>query len=240
MIVIGDIHGCLLTLKALIAKFPKDQEFVFVGDLIDRGPRSAEVVKFIRENGYKTVRGNHEQMMVDALDRPYMDWRVFEMNGGDKTIDNYNQLYNTPLKLRATEVMEIRDDAEWMRNLPLYLEFPDVKNDKGQMLVVSHSSLHAVWEKRNSKESNDEYIFQQHALWNRLPNIIAIDGVFNVFGHTPQEIEPRVRSCYANVDTGCCFAQYKEHGVLSAIQFPEMIIYQQENIDMPREDVDQN
>ena len=62
MIIIGDVHGCYKTLIALIEKLPKDRNITFVGDLIDRGPGSKDVVEFVRKNNYRCVRGNHEDM----------------------------------------------------------------------------------------------------------------------------------------------------------------------------------
>ena len=68
---IGDIHGHYDGLRALwtlIDPAPEDQVYC-VGDLIDRGPRSAEVVEFVRHHATGCVRGNHEQLLIDALSR---------------------------------------------------------------------------------------------------------------------------------------------------------------------------
>mgnify|MGYP003512738781 CR=1 FL=1 len=50
--IISDVHGCYKSLKALINQFPnkENSKIVFVGDLIDRGASSCEVVKFIMDN----------------------------------------------------------------------------------------------------------------------------------------------------------------------------------------------
>ena len=47
--IISDVHGCYKTLLALIEQFPNKQnsKIVFVGDLVDRGNDSYNVVKFI-------------------------------------------------------------------------------------------------------------------------------------------------------------------------------------------------
>jgi len=58
--IIGDIHGEYQTLLALVAKLPKDAKLIFVGDLIDRGLQSRELVEYIRKNNHQVVRGNHE------------------------------------------------------------------------------------------------------------------------------------------------------------------------------------
>jgi serine/threonine protein phosphatase 1 len=240
MIAIGDLHGCKKTLEALLDKLPKDQEIVFVGDYVDRGPDSAGVIDIIKSGGYKCVLGNHEDMMLRVLkheDANAWDaWQDFDLwikNGGDKTLLSYgiSEDYKM-LKLADTNV-KLQEHLEWMSQLPIYLEFPDVKNTNGQHLLVTHSSAHPAWKKKDSQEPNNQFIFRQGLLWGRSLNIQAIEGIYNVFGHTVHINNPRIKDCYANIDTGCCYVKYKKHGVLTALQFPEMIVYQQENLDMP-------
>ena len=50
--VIGDVHGEYKTLLALIAKLPKNAQLIFVGDLIDRGEYSADIIHFVRKNNH--------------------------------------------------------------------------------------------------------------------------------------------------------------------------------------------
>ena len=124
------------------------------------------------------------------------------------------------------------DDLKWMDALPVFMEVPDVVHaEDGKHLLVTHSSAHGAWHHKDNKAR--EGLFVQSLIWNRLPNIQDIPGVFNVFGHTPHNDNPRIKTCYANLDTGACFAFHKHEGfgVLTALQFPEMLIVQQENID---------
>ena len=68
-IVIGDVHGHydgLMLLMETIAP-SKGDEVYFLGDLIDRGPKSAQVVEFVRSNQYPCVMGNHEQMLLESF-----------------------------------------------------------------------------------------------------------------------------------------------------------------------------
>lgn len=229
IVVIGDVHGCHKTLLALIDKFPKDVPICFVGDLIDRGPGSADIIKLVRDNNYKCVMGNHEQMLIAAFYDPMVHAEGFLMNGGDKTFANYNIDPKEHLK----ENKALKSDVEWAEDLPYYLEFPEIKNEDGRHLLVTHSSAHAVWKNRETKDTHKQWIFTQSLIWNRLPNIRAIPGIYNIFGHTPQPTEPRIRKCYANIDTGACYPQ-KRYGVLTGLQFPEMTLYTQENIDMEK------
>jgi hypothetical protein len=65
-IVIGDVHGCLAELEALLARVrPGDSDRIwFIGDLVDRGPESAGVVRLARRLGAGLVRGNHDDKHV--------------------------------------------------------------------------------------------------------------------------------------------------------------------------------
>jgi serine/threonine protein phosphatase 1 len=66
-IVVGDIHGCRDQLNEIIEKcrpFP-DHRFVFLGDYIDRGPCSNEVIDIVRAMDAVCLKGNHEQSYTD-------------------------------------------------------------------------------------------------------------------------------------------------------------------------------
>jgi serine/threonine protein phosphatase 1 len=219
IITMGDVHGCYKTLLALVEKLPKDIPLVFCGDLIDRGPDSNKVIEFVRQNNHYCVKGNHEDMMIRYFEdsRSGMD---FIRNGGGKTITSYSGAdLNNPV---------LKADLEWLKGLPTYLKFPNIKNKDGDHLLISHSSAYPVWGKESNFGKNR---FDSILMWNRDPRINKIEGIFNIFGHTPQENGPRIKSCYANIDTGAVFSDYKEFGQLTALQFPEMIVYQQENVD---------
>ena len=67
--IVGDIHGYLRQLEGLLAHvgFDGSQDRLFsVGDLIDRGPDSAAALQLVDAPWCFAVRGNHEQMMLDA------------------------------------------------------------------------------------------------------------------------------------------------------------------------------
>ena len=77
---IGDVHGCFAELEALLAEIERDHRrraakpchIVFLGDLVDRGPQSREVVALLRGSppGFAQmhfIKGNHEEMMVRSL-----------------------------------------------------------------------------------------------------------------------------------------------------------------------------
>lgn len=97
---IGDIHGRLDLFNALTKAIEKDDRksgkakttVILLGDLIDRGPDSAGVVKAARElQDRRTVRyliGNHEEMFLDAF-KSVTIMRHFLKHGGRETILSY-------------------------------------------------------------------------------------------------------------------------------------------------------
>ena len=221
--VIGDIHGCYDTFMALLKKLPEGDKICLVGDLIDRGPKSRQVVQYVIDNKIDCVKGNHEVMMVEQPD-------YWPLNGGMETLESYSSdldgLYHMQLDKKL-----FAEHKEWMETLPTYLEYPDIKNENGRHLVVSHSILHDVWKNRNgTKQQQDQ--FYQTALWSRSFHKLKDNPeIFNIIGHTPQKYTVSATKIYANVDTGCCFTQFEEYGILSALKFPEMEVVTQENIE---------
>ena len=68
--VVGDIHGCFDELTRLLnhVKFDPDNDRVFcTGDLIDRGPKSAESLSLLNKKWFYSCFGNHEDLMISKL-----------------------------------------------------------------------------------------------------------------------------------------------------------------------------
>lgn len=119
-IFIGDVHGHYQGLKHLWEMLSPagTDEVYFVGDLIDRGPQSAEVVEFVRQRGTGCVLGNHEQLLLDT----FVDGRVrpaglqgWLYSGGQATLSSYRG-----------DTATFMEHVDWMRSLPLYLDLEDV------------------------------------------------------------------------------------------------------------------
>ncbi len=78
VLVVGDVHGCLRELQALLKKVQYDQAqdtVVLVGDLVNKGPLSAETVQFCRQENFYSVRGNHDDAAMGAWFRS-TSWSV--------------------------------------------------------------------------------------------------------------------------------------------------------------------
>ncbi|WP_229641789.1 metallophosphoesterase family protein [Waterburya agarophytonicola] len=116
-IVIGDVHGHYDTLVALLNSISpnSNDEIYFLGDLIDRGPKSAQVVDFVMRNQFKCLRGNHEEMMLDVVGGPEVSIELYQgwlYSGGHATVASYDS--KIP-----------QEHIDWMKNLPLYYDLGD-------------------------------------------------------------------------------------------------------------------
>ena len=102
ILIITDIHGCLDECRKLLAalRFNEEEDVLInLGDTIDRGPQIYETFEFLR--GLKErmgdrlvlIRGNHEQMMLDATDKNGPDRKSYKdlwyMNSGEKTVYSF-------------------------------------------------------------------------------------------------------------------------------------------------------
>ena len=221
--IIGDVHGCFNTLLELIKQFPNKEksQICFVGDVIDRGLFSCDVVELIMQNGYKMVMGNHERRLLSNKfeflnNKVPFDRSWFFGNGGEATYRSYLG-QSVEFKQRHVDFLESR---------PVYLEFKDYKTQNGEHLVVSHSAVGNMWELRNDKYASEE--FKRHLLSGR-GDEMQVSGIFNVYGHTPVR-EVKFYKNSADIDTGCVFNEVG-YDKLSALEFPSMKIYTQRNIE---------
>lgn len=84
-IIVGDVHGCFDKLREALyavrfSAVTGDRLFI-VGDLVDRGPQSAEALQWLAQPGIFAVRGNHEQMAIDHV-AGQSDSGMYLANGG--------------------------------------------------------------------------------------------------------------------------------------------------------------
>ena len=201
--VIGDVHGEYDKLVTLLNKLPKDAHICFVGDLIDRGKKSAYVLELLVNSNYDCVLGNHEIFMLE--DNP-----LWHSNYGKKTIKSY---YSLGFDKKQKHI-------EYLHEVP-YFRFYEFKGQKP--LVVSHSYIHNIWQ-GSSFPYNEKDLYAM--TWKHMrrqeqfnENKEIENSIYNIFGHTVVDKVVTTPN-YAMIDTGAC---YKD-GKLSAICYPSLEI----------------
>jgi len=207
IIIFSDCHGSWLTLQALmakcLAKYP-DAEIISLGDNIDRGARSKEVIEWLMTNNIKTCMGNHCDLCYDFYlhqkkGKPSnYDFGVWQRNGAIQTLKSFGG--EVPAGV-----------VQWMKNLPLYIIPPEYPN-----LLLSHTG-HGLITPQSQHSAFD-------AVWERSKSFPK-DNFFRIFGHT-QMPNVILTETYAQIDTGCAYG-----GKLSALIWPTKEIFEQQNID---------
>lgn len=158
---IADLHGRYDLLLEAVNKIyahagEDDYKIITLGDYIDRGPQSKEIIDFLIEHSgadFICLKGNHEDMMVRTIREPLdPDWWLG--NGGNTTMKSYGSevrvspYYGIPPVGWDPHVV-YPSHVDWLEQLPLYYEtekqvfvhagipFPDVpldKQDKEKMI----------------------------------------------------------------------------------------------------------
>ena len=227
---IGDVHGCYKTLLALINRLPKDAKICFVGDLIDRGENSKEVIEFIIENKYDSVMGNHEisfiesipKILKNSIDKDTEFWLT--RCGGYATIKSYEKEDGNLDKELLLK------HHEYFKSLPHFKEYKNLRINE-RTLVVSHSHVYKYWIYRNYSKNSDEYeTFFKTIMYSRFKSFDNTD-IFNIYGHTPVQTVS-INNYKANIDLGCVYHnKEKEERYLCALEFPSMNVILQSNME---------
>lgn len=224
-IAIGDIHGRFDLLSNLLDKIgPMPMhKYVFLGDMVDRGPESFEVVNRIKamcEAGSAiALLGNHEDMMLDYHAKKYPDhYDVWMMNGASKTVTSYLGAATLYGAGRFFQAFERSGHAAWLKSLPYFYE-----TDK---VFFSHAPVpKEKWRWRDVLKREDFRTDKNVLTWSCHGNVGAREdefahdhGKIAVCGHVHalQEgiLAPRVypHIIYADTGSGCA-----PHGPLTGI-----------------------
>ena len=213
---VGDIHGeagrlsdLLRSIEADAAGAPADRLLVTLGDYVDRGPDSREVIDILEDvplPGFRCVylMGNHERMMLDFLDR-HESGSKWLMNGGDATCRSYGlDPLGGPWAAGAAadetaRLDDLRRDLQEALPVPhrRFLDSLVMHHREGDYLFV-HAGLRLD---RPLAEQDPEDL-----LWIRDPFLYSTSdpGFIVVHGHTPTG-EPDRQVNRIGIDTGACY-----------------------------------
>lgn len=228
LVVIGDVHGCLEELEALLARvrLAASDRVVFLGDLVDRGPESAAVVRLARtvcaaNPGSTCLLGNHEMKLLRSRAR---------------------RASGKPVELPAYAMALTDEDWTFLEGLPVFVR------DRARALVLVHGGffpkLFTVLADGRLPESAprlDDLPRREADRYRCLAMVRDVDLSGNsigdgegasgtwfwadaydgregmaIFGHVPLLKGPSVFAHALGLDTGCVFG-----GALSAVVFHE-------------------
>jgi|TARA_R110002110_G_C13377487_1_gene710789 serine/threonine protein phosphatase 1 len=188
IIAIGDIHGEVYKLKTLFAKISikEDDTVIFLGDYIDRGRYSKQVIDFIIDLKTKcnviTLEGNHEMMAKEARDvrdvNMYLSWG---RNGGGECLSSYGEQHVNQLHQMFLE------HGDFFDNLKLCHE------------TENHIFAHGYVDSDKDCEDQERW----PCLWNRFDDILPHkSGKTVVVGHTTQMAGHTNKGYKVCIDTG--------------------------------------
>jgi diadenosine tetraphosphatase ApaH/serine/threonine PP2A family protein phosphatase len=198
LLIVSDVHGCLDEVEKLLAKVnysPNTTSVIFVGDLVVKGPKSKEVIRFLmKQKRMLSVRGNHEDNALLAHYHP--------------TTSKYAKGEGYAFVKDLT-----KDEIDFIQQLPISISIPEL-----QLLVV-HAGLDPT--KRGLPVHNHSFsdlirircVKEDGTTTKDNPNDSGskklwgpqyIGPPFVVFGHDAKrklQVHPWARG----LDTGCCY-----------------------------------
>lgn len=199
--VMSDIHGYLNRVSDLLRQvsFSNSDELFVLGDVIDRGPQSAEAIIWAVEEAPRNIHflmGNHEDMMLSVLKRDINAFCIDEnRNWSYDEPWSWNGGNYTMLALCDMTTPQWRQNIliPWLENLPFYF---DVTLGEERYIMI-HAGLgisvyrsddfysNGIREQINIPDYGE--VFSQTLLWLRERWLYAIEELpYNViFGHTP-------------------------------------------------------
>lgn len=231
--IIGDVHGCCTELEQLLDRLgylrqewgpgdtlwgrdvyvhPQGRRAVFVGDLVDRGPRILDTVKTVRNmvryGSGVCVPGNHDMKLLRKL----IGKNVQVTHGLAETLAEIDAV---PPEIRSAFIPQL---IEFLDGLVSHYVF-----DRGR-LVVAHAGMKEEMQGRGSARVRDFALYgettgetDEFGLPVRYNWAAEYRGqALVVYGHTPVP-EPEWLNRTIDIDTGCVYG-----GKLTALRYPEL------------------
>ncbi len=228
---IGDVHGCCDELENLLTllgyrpetnepfggptwRHPEGRTAVFVGDILDRGPRILDTYRLVRSMiAAKTglaVQGNHELKV-------YRHFKSAKQEPRPSILQTLREIEQEDPSVQKDVV---RDLMDFLEGLPHHLVLD------GGRLVAAHAGLREDLQGRDSGLVRNQALFgDANARFDEETETTRMEWVHQyrgralvVYGHTPVN-ESGILNRTINIDTGCVFG-----GRLTALRYPELEI----------------
>lgn len=206
LFIVSDIHGMYPQFKQMLEHWDKESQLVILGDMIDRGKFSYEVVQEIMQlqvtypEKVVVLKGNHEDMLMYVLDGKMKDPTPFLENGGKEFLQSFIANSDELTTEQCIELLKtnFEQEMDFLRNAKRFYQI-------GNLLIT-----HAGFE---SAKDNWQDTAPENFLWIREHYKKAnTTGLINIFGHTPTRNLHEVdaiwhSSCgtYINIDGGCAY-----------------------------------
>ncbi|RKN70640.1 metallophosphoesterase family protein [Paenibacillus ginsengarvi] len=221
-LVISDLHGCYAEFNELLdvaCYDPECDKLILLGDYSDRGPQSREVIArvkaLVEEHGVIALRGNHDQMFVDAL-LQHKD-SSFLRNGGFHTIRSYCELdwdeydfdYDRYIEAKSFILDQYKPHIDFLQTLPLYYE--DARH------IYVHAGVDPSFGEKWKEQPERSFIWIRDAFYKHPVQA----GKTVLFGHTPVMAMHESADIWfggdkIGMDGGCCFG-----GQLNCLEIAE-------------------
>lgn len=227
-IAIGDIHGCLKSLKGLLEEkimITIEDQVIFIGDYIDRGPDSKGVLDYLlalKKDGYKLVfiRGNHEEMLIESFSSQayFQPWMK---NGGGATLESFGISKEEYLSPGGNKIPEVYMD--FLSSTTYYIEL--------EKCFVVHAGFN--FHDKRPFDDLDAMIWSRNFDYDRG----LAKGKKIIHGHTPATLESirttlfDPESSLINIDAGCVYTGFAGMGNLLGLNLDNMQLFVQANIE---------
>lgn len=204
-IVVGDIHGCIDEFNELIKTVSYNKEsdrIILLGDLIDRGPDSAAVVRRARELNLECVMGNHEHK--------FLKW--FRSHGSSvdvySKLPHYSEFSDADINyiMRMSSYVKLSEHNTIVVHAGLRGGIPLINQSKDDLMYIrymdaDHKFISLKKINKLGKAATGALFWTE--FWTGPESIIYGHNVNNYENPSIEEVSPGIM-CYG-LDTGCCF-----------------------------------
>lgn len=210
--IIGDIAGRFDELMLLIDKMPEADLVLSVGDMVDRGPKSKEVLEwFMNTENAEALYGNHEDLFMNGILN--QDTWLWVQNGGGATLRSFMKEGQDSLN----EVDVPTEIINWIKTRPMYFQTDD--------LFVSHAPV------TNMKiVPPDPYVHDYFFIWNRYAPTKP-QSKYMIYGHNGKF----KRHKWGDGSEFAMCIDNSHSGRLTGIHWPSREIFQQDFLDRDKD-----